>query len=173
MLMAIAKSAARARANPIRRRPGRPAPELELKVQVATTSRTIPDDALFRKWIRAALDADARVTVRVVGLSEGRTLNRRYRGKDYATNVLTFVLRETPRYEGDLALCAPVVAREARAQRKPLEAHYAHLTVHGILHLQGYRHDSETRAAEMEAREARILKRLGFPDPYAPSLSHG
>jgi probable rRNA maturation factor len=173
MLMALAKSAARARANPIRRSPARAAPELELTVQVATTSRAIPEKALFRKWIRAALNADARVTVRVVGLREGRALNRTYRGKDYATNVLTFVLREAPQYEGDLALCAPVVAREARAQRKPLEAHYAHLTVHGILHLQGWRHDSESRAAEMEAREARILERLGFSDPYAPSPSHG
>jgi probable rRNA maturation factor len=171
--MAIAKSAARARANPIRRRAARHAPHLELTVQVATTSRTIPEEALFRRWIRAALEADARVTLRVVGLSEGRELNRTYRGKDYATNVLTFVLREAPQYEGDLALCAPVVAREARAQRKPLQAHYAHLTVHGILHLQGYRHDSDSRAAEMEALEARILKRLGFTDPYAPSLSHG
>ena len=173
MLMAIAKSAARARASPIRRSPGRPSPELELAVQVATSSRTVPEEPRFRDWIRAALTADARVTVRLVGLSEGRALNRTYRGKDYATNVLTFVLRDVPPYEGDLALCAPLVAREARAQRKRVEAHYAHLTVHGILHLQGYRHDSESRAAEMEAREARILKGLGFPDPYATSFRHG
>ena len=142
-------------------------------MQVATTSHAVPEQPLFRAWIRAALSADARVTVRVVGLREGRALNRTYRKKDYATNVLTFVLRDAPPYEGDIALCAPVVAREARAQRKPLQAHYAHLTVHGILHLQGYRHDIESSAAEMEACEARILKRLGFPDPYTTSLRHG
>jgi probable rRNA maturation factor len=117
--------------------------------------------------VRAALEADARITVRLVGLSEGRRLNLQYRQRDYATNVLTFVLSESPPLEGDLALCAPVVAREARAQRKEVAAHYAHLTVHGVLHLQGYTHESDRDAAAMETLETRILKRLGYPDPYA------
>ena len=127
----------------------------------------------MRKWVKAALGGGARLTVRLVGLSEGRTLNREYRGKDYATNVLTFVLDDGPPYDGDLALCAPVVTREARAQRKNIMAHYAHLTVHGVLHLQGYEHEREAEAAAMENLEKRILKRLGFPDPYAPVSEHG
>ena len=98
-------------------------------------------------------------------------LNRDYRGKDYATNVLTFVLDEGNVREGDLALCAPVVSREARAQGKALLAHYAHLTVHGVLHLEGHEHEREPEAKDMEKRETRILKRLGFPDPYAPTKS--
>jgi probable rRNA maturation factor len=104
--------------------------------------------------------------VRLVGTKEGRELNREYRGKDYATNVLTFVLHDRPPLEGDLALCAPVVAREARAQAKNVTAHYAHLTVHGVLHLRGYEHENDGEAREMEKLEARILKRLGYTDPY-------
>ena len=117
--------------------------------------------------------SDAEITVRVVGEREGRALNRTYRGKDYATNVLTFVLRDRVPYEGDVALCAPVVAREARAQGKPLTAHYAHLTIHGVLHLQGYEHDDDRDAAAMERLEKRILKRLGYPDPYFAPSGHG
>jgi probable rRNA maturation factor len=170
--MKTAKVATRARASRIRRR--RRAPDtLRLTVQNATTSRSVPAARQFRKWIRAALHADACVTLRVVGLKEGRELNGAYRGKDYATNVLTFVFRGEPPFEGDLALCAPVVVREARAQQKDLAAHYAHLTVHGILHLQGYGHDTEADAARMENLEARILKQLGYPNPYAPPLHHG
>ena len=126
----------------------------------------MPSRSELRKWVRTALGADARITVRLVGLAEGRELNRRYRGRDYATNVLTFVTRGRPTYEGDLALCAPVVSREARSQGKSVAAHYAHLTVHGILHLQGYAHEHDIDAARMEKRETRILKRLGYPDPY-------
>jgi probable rRNA maturation factor len=106
------------------------------------------------------------LTVRLVGTAEGRTLNREYRGKDYATNVLTFVMHDRPPLEGDLALCAPVVAREARAQAKDLTAHYAHLTVHGVLHLRGFAHENDGDAQEMEKLEARILKRLGYTNPY-------
>lgn len=146
---------------------------VDLTVQYATRARAVPSEDDFRAWVRAALRADARITVRIVGLDEGRTLNRDYRGKDYATNVLTFVLQDGPRYEGDLALCAPVVAREAREQRKDVMAHYAHLTVHGVLHLQGYEHERGPEAVEMEKLETRILKRLGFPDPYAPLSGHG
>ena len=136
-------------------------------MQYATTSRSVPPERDFRKWVRAALHGRARVTVRVVGLTEGRALNREYRGKPGATNVLTFVLNDQSPYEGDLALCAPMVSLEARAQRKALVAHYAHLTVHGVLHLQGYEHDNDEDALDMERLETRILKRLGYADPYA------
>ena len=148
-------------------------PALRLTIQYATRSRNLPGARSFRKWVRAALRADAIVTLRLVGLSEGRQLNRAYRRKDHATNVLTFVLHDQPPYEGDLALCAPIVQREARAQQKDLRAHYAHLTVHGVLHLQGYVHNSDSDAAEMEKLEKRILKRLGYSDPYTTSPPHG
>jgi probable rRNA maturation factor len=141
-------------------------PRLELAVQYATRGRGLPTRAQLRRWARAALERNARVTVRLVGTGEARALNRSYRGKDYATNVLTFVMRDEPRIEGDLALCAPVIAREARAQRKSMAAHYAHLVVHGVLHLQGYDHESGRDAREMERRESNIVARLGFPDPY-------
>ena len=171
--MKPAKGANRARASRTRskRRPDSRA--LSLTVQYATRSPTVPEEACFRQWVRAALRSDAQITVRVIGLKEARELNRTYRGKDYATNVLTFVMRGSPPYEGDLALCAPVVAREARAQGKELTAHYAHLTVHGVLHLQGYAHEDDREAAEMEKLETRILKRLGYPDPYSPAARHG
>ena len=140
--------------------------EIEVAVQVATRSRPVPSAAEFRKWARAASRGRTRLTVRLVDSAEGARLNREYRGRDYATNVLTFVLRETPPYEGDLALCAPVVRREAREQSKDLKAHYAHLTVHGVLHLRGYDHEDDDDAREMERLEARILKKLGYDDPY-------
>ena len=146
---------------------------LRLTVQYATRARALPDEAQFGEWVHAALRSDAEITVRLVGEKEARELNRTYRGRDYATNVLTFVLRESVPYEGDLALCAPVVAREAREQGKALTAHYAHLTVHGVLHLQGYRHENEAEANAMEALETRILKRLGYPDPYSAPPHHG
>ena len=139
---------------------------LSVDVQYATRARGVPPPAAFRKWVRAALQNEATVTVRVVGRAEARTLNREYRGRDYPTNVLTFVLNGTPPYHGDVALCAPVVSKEARAQGKSLAAHYAHLTVHGMLHLRGYEHEREVEASRMEKRETRILKRLGYPDPY-------
>ena len=144
-----------------------------MTVQYATRSKAVPSPAHFRKWVRAALAADAEVTVRLVGLKEGRELNRAFRGRDYATNVLTFVLHEGAPYEGDLALCVPVVARESREQGKSLPAHYAHLTVHGVLHLQGYEHERDADAAKMEKLETRIMKRLGYPDPYRAPPEHG
>ena len=119
------------------------------------------------RWIRHALERDAEITVRVVNASEGRQLNREYRGKDYATNVLTFDYAQAPVVSADLVLCAPVVAREARENGKTLQAHYAHLLVHGTLHAQGWNHEtSEQTALEMEARETGILARLGFENPY-------
>jgi len=122
---------------------------------------------MVSRWIRHALACDAQITVRIVDEVEGRALNRDYRHRDYATNVLTFGYDGTP-LSADLVLCAPVIAREARAQRKELQAHYAHLIVHGSLHAQGW--DHETGAADarrMEAREKQILAGLGFDDPYA------
>ena len=120
------------------------------------------------RWIRHALAADAEITVRIVGEDEGRQLNRDYRHKDYATNVLTFDYTQEPLVTADLVLCAPVVEREAREQNKSLEEHYAHLLVHGTLHAQGWDHEtSEEDAQEMEAYETAILQELGFADPYA------
>jgi probable rRNA maturation factor len=142
------------------------APRLGLSVQYAVRARGLPSPTQFRRWARAALERNARVTVRVIGNGEARMLNRTYRGRNYPTNVLTFVMREQPSLEGDLALCAPVIAREARAQRKSAAAPYAHLVVHGVLHLQGYDHENELEARVMERRETRIVTQLGFPDPY-------
>jgi len=120
------------------------------------------------RWIRHALALDAEITVRIVGEDEGRQLNRDYRQKDYATNVLTFDYRAEPVVTADLVLCAPVVAREAQEQNKSLEEHYAHLLVHGALHAQGWDHEtSDEDAQEMEAYETDILTGLGFADPYA------
>ena len=145
-------------------------PQLGLSVQYGVRKRGLPSPAQFRRWARAALERSALVTVRIIGNSEARALNRDFRGRNYATNVLTFVMREKPRLEGDLALCAPVIAREARAQKKSTAAHYAHLVVHGVLHLQGYDHENDNEARVMERREIRVVTRLGFPDPYQ---SHG
>ena len=169
MLMKTAKSAKGARASPPSRKP----PRLRLAVQHATRSRNLPTDRQIARWVRAALRGDAEVTVRIVDTAEGRELNRTYRGKDYATNVLTFVMNASAPYEGDLVLCAPVVTKEAREQRKDSIAHYAHLTVHGILHLQGFDHDDEHEAEAMEKLETRILKRLGLPDPYTAPPANG
>ncbi len=118
-------------------------------------------------WIRAALLCDAEITVRVVGAEEGRELNRGYRGKDHATNVLTFDYQRAPLVVADLVLCAPVVEAEARASHIALEAHYAHLLVHGTLHAQGHDHVRASQARLMERLEGEVLLGLGFADPYA------
>jgi len=119
------------------------------------------------RWIRHALQCDGEITVRIVDMEEGRSLNRDYRHKDYATNVLTFDYAQTPLVIADLVLCAPVVLGEARENGKTLQAHYAHLLVHGVLHAQGWDHEtSESDAVAMEARETQILADLGFDDPY-------
>ena len=104
--------------------------------------------------------------MRIAGHDEARRLNRSYRGRNYATNVLTFVMRDAPPYAADLVLCAPVVQREAREQGKRLAAHYAHLVVHGVLHAQGYDHVADAEARSMESLESRIVMKLGYPDPY-------
>jgi probable rRNA maturation factor len=141
-------------------------PRLGLAVQYASEAEQLPTSAQFGKWARAALRIDTEVTLRIVDEEEGRALNRDYRGKDYATNVLTFPLMEEPLLMGDIVLCAPVVAAEAKAQNKPLHAHYAHLTVHGILHLHGYDHENEAQAELMESLETEIVTKFGYPDPY-------
>lgn len=152
--------------------PRRPAAR-RINVQCAATARNVPTPARIRRWARAALACDARVTIRIVGQAEGRLLNRSYRKRDYATNVLTFVFRDKPPLEGDIALCAPVITREARAQRKTVAAHYAHMVVHGLLHLQGYDHENGKDAAAMERRERTLLARFGYPDPYRPAPARG
>lgn len=119
------------------------------------------------RWIRAALEAPGEIAVRIVGEDEGRELNRSYRGKDYATNVLTFDYEQQPLVHADLVLCAPVVEREARELGLPLADHYAHLLVHGTLHAQGWDHETSDADAEaMEARETEVLRGLGLHDPY-------
>ena len=147
-------------------------PALELALQFgrfagATTHRNLLKTALVRRWIAFALAAPAEMSVRIVGEDEGRALNAQYRHKDYATNVLTFDYAQEPTVMADLVLCGPVVEREAREQGKTLEAHYAHLLVHGTLHAQGWDHETNERdALEMEALEVLLLGALGFPNPY-------
>lgn len=141
-------------------------PKLLLTVQYASDIPDLPTQAEFRKWARSALNLDAEITLRLVDEAEGRALNRDYRGKDYATNVLTFPLAEEPHLMGDIVLCAPVVLREAREQNKTLSAHFAHLTVHGILHLRGYDHETEAQAELMETLETEMVTKLGYADPY-------
>ena len=120
-----------------------------------------------KRWIRHALSTPAEITVRIVNADEGQRLNREFRGKDYATNVLTFDYAQDPLVMADLVLCAPVVAQEAKAQGKTLQQHYAHLIVHGTLHAQGWDHESSLAdAQEMEAYEISVMKELGFRNPY-------
>lgn len=146
---------------------------LQLSLQFGLLDHAAPHRAALprhkvARWIRHALADDAEITVRIVDAEEGRALNRDYRKKDYATNVLTFDYAGAPHVAADLVLCAPVVAREAAELRKPLAEHYAHLLVHGALHAQGWDHESSEQDAEaMEARESAILATLGFADPYA------
>lgn len=145
----------------------RRAARLAMTVQYGVPRAGLPARASLERWARAGLRRGADVTIRFVGSAEGRALNRRYRGRDYAANVLTFAYPDARRtLEGDIVLCAPVVAREARDQGKPIAAHFAHLVVHGLLHLQGYDHQENRDAQRMEALEKRILAGLGYSDPY-------
>ena len=143
-----------------------PPPVLTLSVQYAIANDRLPSRQRLRSWAQAALLTDAQVTLRVVGGREGRALNRNFRGKDYATNVLTFAYPDIKPLSGDIVLCAPVIAKEAREQRKPIKAHYAHLVAHGMLHLQGYDHKNKNDARVMETLEAEIVVKLGYADPY-------
>ena len=141
-------------------------PNLNATIQFASNNPQIPTATQFRKWAKAAIRIDTEVTIRIVDEEEGRILNSTYRGKDYPTNVLTFPLTENPHLMGDIIICAPVVEAEAQAQNKTLEAHYAHLTVHGILHLHGYDHETDPQAELMEAIEIQIVTKLGYANPY-------
>ncbi len=143
------------------------------RVQYGTRIPYAPAAASLRRWVTAALPAGRRrnwLGIRVVDESEGRRLNREYRGMDRPTNVLSFAAGELPAgagdFLGDLAICAPVVSREAREQGKDLRAHWAHMVVHGTLHLLGFDHERRADAARMEAREREVLAALGFGDPY-------
>jgi probable rRNA maturation factor len=164
------------------------AARLSLTVQYACNTPDLPTRAQFRRWIKKALRCDASLTLRLVDVPEGRSLNNQYRSKNYATNVLTFVYDDDPLYpdiaqekpatksthpdpsgstvRGDVVICAPVVEDEAKQQRKTPVAHYAHLCVHAALHLQGYEHDEEEEALEMESMESALMLELGFQDPY-------
>jgi probable rRNA maturation factor len=152
---------------------------LDVSVGYAVPRAGLPAATSFRKWVAAALESrirEADLAIRVVGAREGRALNRHYRGKDYATNVLSFPAEVAEGVKlpkgvrmpllGDLVLCAPVVAKEAREQKKPLLAHYAHLTVHGTLHLLGWNHEDDREAECMERLEREILAAMGIEDPY-------
>ena len=139
---------------------------LSLAVQRASRAAHIPTDRQLRAWARRALPRGGEVTVRYVAEAESRRLNRVFRGRDRPTNVLSFPYGLSP-LAGDIVICAPVVAREAREQGKSVEAHHAHLLVHGLLHLEGHDHERGAQAARMERRERRILAELGYPDPYA------
>ncbi len=147
-------------------------PELTLSLQFAKLANAdlhraaLPRHKVAR-WVRHALDLPGEITVRIVDAEEGQALNREYRKKDYATNVLTFDYSQDPVVCADLVLCAPVVEKEAKEQGKSLQAHYAHLIVHGTLHAQGWDHEHDAEDAQaMEARESVVLMRLGFEDPY-------
>ncbi|MGB9128068.1 MAG: rRNA maturation RNase YbeY [Thiobacillus sp.] len=148
-------------------------PEFSLSVQFASAADELPIRAQVRRWVAAALEHAAEITVRIVDAEEAQALNQDYRQKGYVPNVLTFEYGEISRDEsgrgvlgGDVVICAPVVEREAREQGKPLKDHYAHLTVHGVLHLQGYDHVDPHDADIMESREIAILKRFHIPNPY-------
>ncbi|MEK8081158.1 rRNA maturation RNase YbeY [Pseudomonas sp. XK-1] len=148
---------------------------LELDLQIASEAADLPSEAQFRTWCALALrqrSADSELTIRLVDEPEGRELNNTWRHKDYATNVLSFPadvpdeMLDIPLL-GDLVICVPVVEREAQEQAKTLDAHWAHLVIHGCLHLLGYDHIEDAEAEEMEALERELLAELGHPDPYA------
>jgi probable rRNA maturation factor len=149
--------------------------QLDLSVGYAMARKRLPSSPSFHRWVEAALKGarrrkPAELAIRIVDTDEGRALNAQYRGKDYATNVLSFPAELPPGIDlpliGDLVICAPVVAREAAEQGKPAASHWAHMTVHGVLHLLGHDHIVEAEAERMEALETRILAGLGIPDPY-------
>jgi probable rRNA maturation factor len=143
-------------------------PEFSLSVQFASEADELPTRAQIRRWVAAALEHAAEITVRIVDADEAQALNQDYRAKGYVPNVLTFEYGEISPgvLGGDVVICAPVVEREAREQGKPLLRHYAHMTIHGVLHLQGYDHLEPAEADLMESREAAILKRFHIPNPY-------
>ena len=157
----------------VRKRKRVASPEFSLSVQFASMADDLPSRVQVRRWVAAALQQPAEITVRIVDAEEAQALNHDYRDKDYVPNVLTFEYGEVGHDQsgrgvlgGDVVICAPVVEREAREQGKPLQDHYAHMTVHGVLHLQGYDHIKPHDADIMESREAAILERFRIPNPY-------
>lgn len=151
--------------------------KLSLDVQYAISPQAplkkLLPKTLLKQWVVAAIDADAQITLRFVDAIEGQTLNHEYRQKDYATNVLTFNLRDDdfpleglPSIMSDIVVCVPVIEKEAQEQQKPLLAHYAHMIIHGVLHAQGFDHLTDEEAQEMEALEIKMLQQLGFANPY-------
>jgi probable rRNA maturation factor len=148
---------------------------LALEIQSISLSKSVPTRVELRRWVRAALRSSAQLTLRIVDEAEARQLNKSFRRKDYPTNVLTFVYDDPPAQVsggrkilmGDIILCAPVIEREAREQGKALQAHYAHLTIHGVLHLQGHDHQGAREAQAMEALEIETLAQLGYPNPFS------
>jgi len=138
-----------------------------MDVQYASEMTGLPTSTQFKRWARNTIRVDSEITLRIVDEPEGRELNNAYRQKDYATNVLTFPLAEEPFIVADILICAPVVAKEAKEQGKSLEAHFAHLTIHGVLHAHGYDHEVAAQAELMESVETQILTKLGYSDPYA------
>lgn len=157
-----------------------PPPRLQLDLQLACSATNLPKKTQLAKWVKAALQhqkQNARrneLTIRLVEEDEIQSLNNTYRHKNYPTNVLSFPADLPPGLDipllGDLVICAPVIAREATEQQKSLEAHWAHMVIHGTLHLLGYDHIDEQEAEIMEAIETEILQQLGYPDPYQPTL---
>lgn len=146
----------------------RAAPDLQLSLQQPDGRlRALLPRHVVARWVRAALDGPAQIAVRIVGEEEGRRLNREFRSRDYATNVLTFDYARDSLVVADLVLCAPVLEREARESGVALVAHCAHLVVHGVLHARGFDHERAAQARVMEARESILLRTLGFEDPYA------
>jgi probable rRNA maturation factor len=150
--------------------PGQKIIKLKLTVQYANeitlNLKQIPTRVHFRKWFKAGLMQDAQIALRIVGEAEGYGYNREFCGNNYATDVLTFVYDDTMPLSGDIVICASVVEREANQQQKDLMAHYAHLVVHSVLHLQGYEHSNRKSTEIMEKLETKIIMRLGFDDPY-------
>lgn len=146
---------------------------LSLAIQGQGRFDGLPARKTVLRWIVAALERDGELTLRFVGGAEARKLNREFRGRDYATNVLTFDYAQAPVVRADIVVCVPVVRREAREQRKAFRDHLCHLVVHGVLHAQGLRHDRAADARTMEAREVQILDRLGVADPYRPGTGAG
>jgi probable rRNA maturation factor len=140
--------------------------KLSLSVQYASNAKKLPTRQQIRRWVKSALEQDVQIALRIVDEIEGRALNLSFRGKDYATNVLTFVYDDTDPLYGDVVICAPVVAREAKEQGKELFAHYAHMVLHATLHLQGYDHEKKRDAEKMEARETALMLKLRYPAPY-------
>lgn len=143
--------------------------KLSLSVQFASNAKKLPTRQQFRRWVKVALQQDVQMVLRIVDEIEGRALNQSYRGKDYATNVLTFVYDDSEPLYGDVVICAPVVVREAKEQGKDLLAHFAHLTIHAVLHLQGYDHENKRDAEAMEALETALMLKLRYPAPYLVS----